>query len=151
VFIRVDDAQLIGHPTYVRKEIAHRQAALAVAPELPRWAQQLARRVELHARLRVGKRLAVITKEEWLVVERVDVRRRPVHEQKDDALGPRREMWRAFGQRVTCNHSSFFRTQPRTFSHQGREGYSSEPRTGALEQFSTGDWLGRHGSTLGST
>ena len=42
-----------------------------------------------------GKRLAVVALEQRLVVERIDVRRPPLHEQEDDPLGPGGEVRRA--------------------------------------------------------
>ena len=64
--------------------------ALAVLPELPGRAEQRPGLGELDAGLRERQGLAVVALEQRLVVERVDVRRPPLHEQEDDPLGPGR-------------------------------------------------------------
>ena len=97
---RMDHAQVIDAARDVRKEFAHRQAALAVLLELPRRLQQVARRIELHARLGKRQRLAVVTIEQRLRIERVHLRRPAGHEQKDDSLGPREKMRRLRCERV---------------------------------------------------
>ena len=62
--------------------------------EPERRAQQVARLARHDARLGERQRLAVVPLQERLVIERVDLRRPPVHEQENHALGPSREVAR---------------------------------------------------------
>ena len=88
---RVDHAEVVDVAGDLREKFADPEAALAVLRELPRRGEQIARRGELDAGLGEGQRLAVIASEQWLGIERIDVRRPALHEQKDHPLGPRRE------------------------------------------------------------
>ena len=80
-------ASVVHALTDMRKQVADRDAALAVIPELPGAAEHVADVVELR---RVGldlDRLPVLAVETWLGVERVHLRWPAVHEQEDDARG----------------------------------------------------------------
>ena len=97
---RPDDRQVVDAPADVRKQVADRDAALAVVAELPGAAEHVADVVELR-RVRLDlDRLAVLAVEPGLGVERIHLRRPAVHEQEDDAPGLRREVRRPGRQRV---------------------------------------------------
>ena len=84
---RPDDRQVVDALADLRKQVADRDAALAVMAEFPRAAQHVADVVELR-RVRLDlDRLPVLAVEPRLGVERVDLRRSAVHEQEDDARG----------------------------------------------------------------
>ena len=85
----------------VREKLADRDAALAVLLEFERRAQQVAGLARNDARLGERQGLAVVAIEERLVIEGVDLRGAAMHEQEDDALGPRGKMRRARGQRIS--------------------------------------------------
>ena len=85
---RPDDAQVVGARPDVRKELAYLQTGLAELAELPRRGQQLSRLAQIELR----RGLAVILSEAGLGIECIDLRRSAGHEEKDHALGPRREM-----------------------------------------------------------
>ena len=97
---RADDGQVVHAPGDVGKEVADRDAALAVLAKLPGALEHVAHVVELG---RVGldlDRLTVLAIEPGLGVERVDLGRPAVHVQEDDAPRPRRKMarpWRPAG------------------------------------------------------
>ena len=87
------------------KQVADRDAALAVVAELPRAAEHVSHVVELR-RMRLDlDRLPMLAVEPRLGVERVDLRRPAVHEQEDDARGLCREVRRPCRQRVARNRA----------------------------------------------
>ncbi len=94
VCMLLDDAELVGVAGDLGKQLGDPLAALAVLAELPGRAQQL-RAVQPADR----RGLAGVGRQLRLVVERVDVRRRPVHAQEDHPLRPGREVRRPGRQR----------------------------------------------------
>ncbi len=96
----VEKAQVVDALTHMRKQLTHPGSRLAVLPKLPGAGQQVSRIRGHHAGFVERQRLAMIARQERLVVERVDLRRPTVHEQEDDPLGTRREMRRANRQRI---------------------------------------------------
>src|SRR5262249_29284674 len=94
---RADEAHFVNHRRQVREEVADWQATLAVLLELPRAGEDLAdvvelRRLDFHQLAGVA---AVVLIQHRLGVERVDLRRPPVHVEEDYVLGLRREVGRA--------------------------------------------------------
>ena len=132
----VEDAEVVDQLGDVREERADHDPALAVLLELPGRAEQLARLGELDPRLGEGERLAVVALEEGLVVERVHVRRPPLHEEEDDPLRPRREVrgLRVQGVRRALGGRRLLGQQP-------GEGHRAEPGRGATERLAA-----RHGA-----
>ena len=82
---RIDHAQVIDVLSDMRKQIADPRPALAVLPKLPRRLQQVSGRRRENSRLRKRQRLPMIPFEQRLVIERVDLRRPTVHEEKNDS------------------------------------------------------------------
>jgi hypothetical protein len=95
--------------------------------EFPRRFQQVRRGGELHPRLGKGIRLAVVAIQQRLGIERVDVRRAAFHEQKDDPLGPRRQMRRFGCERILLGRFA-------CLSEQGGERQRAEADRGAGEE-----------------
>jgi hypothetical protein len=89
---RVDDAEVIDALRNVGKQFTDLDATLAVLLELPRRLEQIARGGELDTRLGKRQVLAVALLQFRLRVEGVDLRGAPLHEQENDALGPRGEV-----------------------------------------------------------
>ena len=97
---RAHDGQVVDTRSDPRKQVADRDAALAVLAKLPRASQHVADVVELR-RVRLDlDRLAMLAVEPGLGVERVDLRRAAVHEQEDHARRLGRELRRPGGERV---------------------------------------------------
>ncbi len=89
---RADHADLVGALADMRKQFAELRPALPIFLEAERRLHQdagLALGHDLFAR----HRLPVVLVEHRLRVERVDLRHSAVHEQKDDLLGARLEVW----------------------------------------------------------
>ena len=89
---RADDRQFIDDRAHVRKQFAHRDAALAVGLKLPRARQHRAdvvelRGVDLEERVRI---LAGMVLERRLWIEAVDLRHAAVHVEEDHARRPAR-------------------------------------------------------------
>lgn len=81
------DAQVVNALGDVRKQFADGQPALAVVLKLPGRFEQFGCSGKLHARLLSGVGLVVVTVEQRLGIEGVQVGRPPFHEKKNDALG----------------------------------------------------------------
>ena len=158
---RFDHGDVVGDALHVGHELAHPHAAFTtlLEGELARRDGE-ARLTTRHRRdaLAFADRIRQVGVEEFLqarlVVEQVELRRRPVHVQVDEALRLRRKMRKA-GQgrvdRVGCR-----RTRRRSESGSARErgeGESAELQAGsfeevpAREQFVVGDG-GVHGGLL---
>ena len=94
---RAEDAQVVGAGGQVRQQLADLQAALAVLAELER-APASGRRSAFSVRSSTAcGPLAGELVDGRLGVEQVAAERAAVHEQLDDALGPRREVRAAAG------------------------------------------------------
>ncbi len=99
---------MLGH---VRKQLADRDAALAVLLEFPRAAERVAvvvelRRLDLHL-----ERLAVLRGQPRLGIERVDLRRPAIHVEEDHALRLGGEMGGSWRQRAGGRRCRFGRRQ----------------------------------------
>src|SRR5258706_8449266 len=114
----VDNAQIIRTAADVREEVAHPGPALAVLLELPRRRQQISRLTRHDPRLIERQWLAVITREQRLVVESIDLARPPMHEQENHTLRLRREM-RRLGRKWILLLGAGLLTPP-PFPQQGR-------------------------------
>ena len=97
---RPDDRQVVDALADMRKQVADRDAALAVVPEFPGAAEHVADIVELR---RMGldlDRLPVLAVETRLGIKRVHLRWPAVHEQEDHARRLGREVRRLGRERV---------------------------------------------------
>jgi hypothetical protein len=128
----MDHAKVVGAGTDVGKQFAYWMAALAMLMEFPRRLEQVSGGGKLHTRLRARVGLAVIAIQQRLGIKRVDVRRATLHEQKDDPLGPRREMRRLRSERILLRPFARFREQ-----RGERQGAKAD--RGAGEQLATGE------------
>ncbi len=95
---RADDRHVVDAAADIGEQIAYRNTALAVLPERPRAIEHHADVVELRGSDRHLDRLTMLALQTRLGVERIDLRRSAVHEQKDHARGPRAKMRRTLGQ-----------------------------------------------------
>ena len=87
------DAQVIDVPRHVGEQFAHRDSAFAVLAKLPgRFQQPAGVPFGESERSLEWQRLAVITVEQGLRIEGIQMRRPAVHEHEDHALGAGREM-----------------------------------------------------------
>ena len=83
----IDDRQLVGHLSEMRKEIRNLQSALAVLVEPERTLHEMADRPAVGADgRRAGVGLAVEARQRRLGVEGIDVTGRAVHEEEDGML-----------------------------------------------------------------
>ena len=94
---RMDETQIIHMPRHLGKEFAHPASAVPVLTKLPRRLHHALVRAAIagvrhRARIIERQLLPVVLFQAWLVIERVDLTRPALHEEEDDALGPRREM-----------------------------------------------------------
>ena len=96
----MNETDVIHMPRDVGKQFAYFVTALAIRLELPRRGEEVAGLGEGHLRLGKRQRLAVVALQQRLVLEGVHVRRAAFHEQENDALGPRPEMWPLGRQRI---------------------------------------------------
>ena len=83
---RPQNAEVVDMLGDIGKQLAHRQPALAVSPELPGRLQQVPRFREGNARKLEWRCLPVVTCELRLGIEGVDMRWSAFHEQEDDAF-----------------------------------------------------------------
>ena len=96
---RAHDAEIVDAASDFGEELANGRAALAAAGELPGRLHQGASAFLVEGELALdGHGLAVVAREARLGVESVDVGDAAVHEQEDDALGARGEVWGAGGE-----------------------------------------------------
>ncbi len=90
---RFNDAELVCYFRYFGKEVAHPGSSLTSPPEIPGRFEYLADGLELRffnlSNLLV-RVFAVVLLKHWLVVEGVDLRDAPLHEQEDDIA----RLWR---------------------------------------------------------
>ena len=157
---RADDGQLVGDAAGVREERADRDAAAAVAGELPRAGPDVAVLVE-HRPLGLERhRLAGLGRQPRLRVERVDVRHPARHEAEDDVLDAGREVGRLGGERPGgrfAGHAGGLR-QPGVglVGHQRRQGEPAEAGRGLPEHLAARreragsgvvTWIERHGQS----
>ena len=93
---RADDGDVVGDLRQVGQQLRDLGARLAVLLELERRAEQLRRALDEREPLALdelfGNVLTVVLGQGRLRIEQIDLRRRPGHEQIDDALDLRREM-----------------------------------------------------------
>ena len=117
-------AQLVGVGSHLAKEVADRNAALAVAPEregrLHQAAQILGRKLE---RQLEGDGFAVILVQPWLGVEGVDLGRAAVHEHEDDPLGSGAEVGKPGSEWIFSRRAG---QQAAVFRQQSPQSQSSE-------------------------
>src|SRR4029079_11166721 len=132
---RVEEADVVDALGRVGKERADLDAAFAVLLKFPRRFEQVAGGGELHAGFVEGKGLAVVTVEQRLGIERVDLRGTPRHEQKDDSFGLRREMWLTRRQGIDCLRR---RSSPRFVGKQRSQRQMTEADGAALQHHSAG-------------
>ena len=88
------NAKVVNVLCDVGKQLAYRQAALTVLMKLPGRLQQVALLAERDSRKIKRQRFAVVPIQQRLGVERVDMGRSSLHEQKDHTLGSRSEVRR---------------------------------------------------------
>jgi hypothetical protein len=79
--------EIINAACDMRKQLAHRDPALAVLSKLPRRFQHLAHVVELRGGHLHFDCLAMLAIEPRLGIERIDLRRPSIHVEKDDVFG----------------------------------------------------------------
>ena len=127
-----NQAKVVGTFCDLWKNFADLQTALSAFVEFERRGEQL--RVWIHRpfnKIR-GQFFAVVANEERLVIEGVHVRRPSVHEEKDDALGPRRKM----GFMQACGFRS--RRSAGEIREKTGESEVTEAATAALQQLASG-------------
>jgi hypothetical protein len=118
-------ADVIHVPGNVGEKFTDMVTALAMPLEFPGRGQQVAGVGKSDARLVEGQRFAMITLQQRLVVEGVEMRRTALHEEKNDALGPRPKMrpfrrQRIFRPRLLLQHrrkGNGTEAQGRLFQH----------------------------------
>ena len=71
-------------------------------PEFPWRLEQIGRGCELHSGLGKGERFAVVARQQWLGIKRIDVRRPPLHKQEDHPLGTGEEMGSSRCEGIAC-------------------------------------------------
>src|SRR5207253_6084245 len=91
--------------------------------EFPRRAEELG----LRGDAAFAKGLAVVGRELRLVIERIDVRRRPFHAQEDHALGAGRNVRRLRRERVILLGGPGRKPRERQIPETGRRGLEKEP------------------------
>ena len=122
-----DDAQLVGVRGDLGEQLGDPEPALAALLELPGRAHQL----RAGDAARPGRRLAVGRGELRLVVERIDVRRCPVHAEEDHSIGSGREM------RGLRRKRRVLRARPGRHRRQAGERQVAEPGGDSLQQVAT--------------
>ena len=91
---RVQEADVIGMASHVRKELADGNAAGTCRMKRPGGLEKFLCFSELNPGLGEGEVFSMIALQARLVVEGVDMGRSALHEKKDNALGSRNEMGR---------------------------------------------------------
>ncbi len=86
---RVDHTELVGHHSQVREQVADHQARLSIRPKSKRRAQQRAIVRFIGTEAEGGNGFSMIGVQDWLVIERVDVRKPTRQEDYDQVLGLR--------------------------------------------------------------
>jgi hypothetical protein len=89
---RVQEADVIGMASHVRKELADGNTAGPRGMKRPGGLEKLLCFRKLNPGLGEGKVFSMITLQARLVVEGVDMGRSALHEKKDNPLGSRHEM-----------------------------------------------------------
>lgn len=89
---RANDAEVINVLGDVWKEIADRDATLAILPELPGRLEHLANIIELRRGHLGFDRLSVFFGQAWLGVKGIHLRRATIHVEEDDMISQRRMM-----------------------------------------------------------
>ncbi len=97
------------------------------------------RRLQAVGFARIRARLAVVLVQVRLGVERVDVRRPAVHEQEDDALGPRREVRRLGRQRVAIVGQRWRGGEQAGVAQHAGQAHGAEPAADAGEDVAASD------------
>ena len=115
------ERQVVHHRAHVREELGDELAALAVALELERAAHERAGVALPHPHPAFARQgLAVVLFEHRFVVERVHVADAAAHEQRNDRLGARLEVWVPRGRRrcdALCVAGSLGRQQAFLLEH----------------------------------
>ena len=136
---RMNHAQFIRDIWKMLPELGHPVSRGTHLPETPERFHDVGPVRELDLSLLERKGFVMILVEARLIVEQINVRRPPVHEEKNDPLGPGLEM-RLFRGKGRVNHS----TQPRRRDcarQQSLQSNSSESETHLLEERASGKCL----------
>ena len=134
---RPQHRQFVGVLPDQWEQVAHGEPAFAVVLELPRRLQHIPHIVELRGGDLHLDLLAVLALQPGLGVERVNLARPPIHEQKDDILGPGGLHGLAGGQRST-RFRGVQAVEPRV-TQQGGEGDPAQPVRSSPQHLPPGD------------
>ena len=118
----VQETDVIDMPGDMGKELADMDPALAILAELPRRPEKIAGGGKLDPRLLERQLLTVVGLKLRLVVEGVDLRRPPLHEHEDHALGTGRD---AIGGVGSCESPGRFAGEERLRGKPTKPGATS--------------------------
>ena len=142
---RANHAHVVDALAEMREQLTDLDAALAVLFERERRLHERAG-LALRGHRTAGERLPVVLREHGLGIERIDLREAAIHEEEDDALGPR-GMIEGAGREFAGLIEDATRLRDR-FVHQAREGEHPEtaahpaqrvtPRPGSFQKIAHG-------------
>ena len=128
---------IVGHGAEVRKQVADRDSAAPVAPELPGTGEDVAVQVE-HGPIGLERHgIARLIVQTGLGVEGVDVGEASRQVAEDDVPNPRLMMTPLGGQRILARGGN--QTRVGRIGHEGREGQHPESRGRPAQHLAPGE------------